>query len=83
VNVAGESCTVALPYRNTSFRSIIIKPYLVAEDNKDASNPESPLAPAPAPTPAPAKQPAKEVLTRKRGRPRKTTSLIVDFKAFL
>jgi hypothetical protein len=77
VNVAGESCTIALPYRNTSFRSIVIKPYLVIEDDKDVSNPESLLAPAPA------KQPTKEVPKRKRGCPRKTTSLIVDFKALL
>jgi hypothetical protein len=77
VNVAGESCTIALPYGNTSFRSIVVKPYLVIEDNKDVSDPESPLAPAPA------KQPTKEVPKRKRGRPRKTTSLIVDFKALL
>jgi hypothetical protein len=77
VNVAGESCTIALPYRNTSFCSIVVKPYLVIEDNKDVSDPGSPLAPVPA------KQPTKEVPKHKRGRPRKTTSLIVDFKALL
>jgi hypothetical protein len=69
-----------LPFGNTSFRSIVVKPYLVAEDNKDAPDPESPLAPAP--VPAPTKQP-EEMPKRKRGRPRKTTSLIVDFEALL
>jgi hypothetical protein len=75
VSIDGESYIVALPHRNTSFRSIVVKPYLTTEDDDNTSIPD--------PLREPTEHLTIEVPKRKRGRPRKATSLIVDYETFV
>jgi hypothetical protein len=75
VSIDGESCIVALPRGNTSFRSIVVKPYLTTKDDDNTSIPD--------PLREPIEHSITEVLKRKRGRLRKATSLIVDYETFV
>jgi hypothetical protein len=76
VNINKESYIVTLPYKNTSFYFIIIKLYLIIEDNKDTLIPDLLYKPI-------KHFIIKEVLKYKRGRLYKATSFIVDYKTFL
>jgi hypothetical protein len=75
VSIDGESCIVAFLRRNTSFRFIVVKLYLMTEDDDNTSVPD-PLRES-------IEHPITEVPKRKRGRLRKAISLIVDYETFI
>jgi hypothetical protein len=75
VSINKELYIVALPRGNTSFRFIVVKLYLIIEDDDNTSIPD--------PLRKPIKYLIIEVLKRKRGRPCKATSLIIDYETFI
>ena len=69
IAVNGESCILALPHGNTTFRATSVKPYLIPNDKIDSVEAEPTNEPDEEPAPLPAKRP--------RGRPRKYANVTV------